>query len=270
MQAYCAHCGEKRPERDDWKLQNIAGEIFGELINVEQSKLWQTLRLLVVRPGQLTREYWSGRRKMFLGPVKLYLVLFAVSLVVYSIHQPTAVYDVRTFASVDSKSRLARELDRIAIGAGIPRAQVEQEINSRMQTYISWSQLLYPLVVALTSKLLFWRSGRYLAEHLIFALHLLAFMLFATVVMWPLYYLFRLGDPYAPSLSSPVYIAMTIVSSIWLVAYLTLALRRIYQAGWPAAAIKGTLIFATYFVVSMVCMVGAVVIAMQVVGGRSP
>ena len=270
MQAYCGHCGEKRPDRSDWKLGTIVGETVSELTELEHSKVWQTLSLLVFKPGQLTREYWSGRRKVFLGPVKLYLVFFALSLVVYSIHQPTAVYDVRTFASVDAKSRLARELDRIASKAGVTRAQVEQEINSRMQAYISWSQLLYPLVVALALKLLFWRTGRYFAEHLIFALHLLVFMLFATLLMWPLYFVLRLGDPSAPSLSSPVYVAITAVSSIWLVAYLILALRRTYDAGWAAAAVKGAVVFAAYFLASMICMVGAVILAMRVVSDASP
>jgi len=270
MQSYCARCGEKRPERDDWKLRNIAGEIVGELTNLEQSKLWQTFWLLVVKPGELTREYWSGRRKVFLGPVKLYLVLFALSLVVYSIHQPTAVYDVRTFARVDAESRLARQLDRIATRTGSSRAQVEQEINSRMQTYISWSQLLYPLAIALMLKLLFWRrSGRYLAEHLIFALHLLAFMLFATLAMWPIYFLFRRGDLSSPSLSSPVYVAITAVSTIWLVAYLILALRRTYHASWAAAAIKGAIVFGAYFLISMIGMVGAVLVAMRFVSSVS-
>ncbi len=40
MQAYCAACGEKRPDREDWKLQHIASETLSELTNVEQSKLY--------------------------------------------------------------------------------------------------------------------------------------------------------------------------------------------------------------------------------------
>jgi hypothetical protein len=105
MAAYCGHCGEKRRDRTDWKLSNIASEAFAEFTNLEHSKLWQTFRLLLFKPGQLTREYWNGRRKRFLGPVKLYLVFFALSLVLYSIHRPTAMYDVRTLAAFDSSGK---------------------------------------------------------------------------------------------------------------------------------------------------------------------
>ena len=261
MQAYCSNCGEKRPDRDDWKLTTIGGEAVSELTELEHSKLWQTLKLVVFKPGQLTREYWRGRRKVFLGPVKLYLVFFALSLVVYSIHQPTAVYDVRTYATADPEGRLARQLDEMASKASVPSEQVAAEINSRMQTYISWSQLLYPLLVALTLKLLFLRHGRYFAEHLIFALHLLVFTLFAMLVMWPLYFLLRLGDQSVPSLTSPVYMGFTAASTLWIAAYMMLALLRAYDASWAAAVVKGAVVFFVYVLVSMVCVMGAVFLA---------
>jgi Protein of unknown function (DUF3667) len=177
--AYCSQCGEKRRDRSDFKLSTIASETVGEITNLEHSKLWQTLRLLLLKPGQLTRDHWVGRRKRYLGPVKLYLIVFAVSLVLYSIHQPTAVYDVRTFVAADRAGDASRLLDNIAEKRGIRREQVTQELNSRWQSYISMSQVVYPLFVGLALKLLFLRRGLYFAEHLIFALHVLAFMFFS-------------------------------------------------------------------------------------------
>jgi len=56
MAAYCSQCGEKRRDRTDWKLSSIASEAFAEITNVEHSKFWQTFRLLLFKPGQLTRE----------------------------------------------------------------------------------------------------------------------------------------------------------------------------------------------------------------------
>jgi hypothetical protein len=207
---------------------------------------------------------------VFLGPVKLYLVFFALSLLVYSMDQRTAVYDVRTYAAVDRDGRLARRLDEMASKAGVPTAQAVDEINARMQTYISWSQLLYPLAVALTLKLLFFRHRRYFAEHLIFALHLLAFSLFAMVVTWPLYFFVRVGDSPVPSLSSVDYIAVTTVSSMWLVGYLMLAIRRTYDASWGAAVWKGMIVFVVYCLASMVCLVAALLLAIRYASGESP
>lgn len=45
---------------------------------------------------------------------------------------------------------------------GIATALFAQEVNSRWQSYISMSQLAYPLFVAFALELLFRRRGRYL------------------------------------------------------------------------------------------------------------
>jgi hypothetical protein len=267
MQSYCAQCGEKRPERDDWKLQSIASEAFAEITSLEHSKVWQTLKLLLIKPGQLTREYWSGRRKAYLGPLKLYLVFFAVTLVLYSIHQPTAVYDVRTMAAFDRGGQLPRLLDKVAQEAGESPSEIAEDINSRWQMYVSWSQLLYPLFVALALKLLFARRGLYFAEHLIFALHVLAFTFLSFILLWPSYFLVGEGLNTASGSSLRSYLVITAVSVVWTAAYLALALRRAYGDNWLVAMLKGLVIFLVYFLVSMVCTTAALFIALGDVAG---
>ena len=185
MAAYCSQCGEKRRDRADWKLSSIAGEAFAEITNLEHSKLWQTFRLLLFKPGQLTRDYWKGRRKRYLGPVKLYLIFFALSLVLYSIHRPTAIYDMRTLAAADSGGELTRLLDELAAKRGIPASNIAQELNSRWQRYISMSQIVYPLFVALALKLFLRRRGLLFRRAPRFRPALLAFLFLSFVIFWP-------------------------------------------------------------------------------------
>lgn len=249
MGVYCSQCGEKRRDREDWKLSIIASETFGEITNVEHSKLWQTLWLLFFKPGQLTRDHWAGRRKRYLGPVKLYLIFFAVALVLYSIHRPTAVYDVRTLAGADRNGDIIRLLDKVAKERRIPADQVVQELNSRWQSYTSASQLIYPLFVALTLKLLLRRRGLYFAEHLIFALHVLAFLFFSYVAVWPLLLVF--GMQITIVRMSTAFLVISIASFVWLIVYLVLAMRRAYGEPWFSAILKGSLVFLTYMVTSM-------------------
>ena len=261
MQAYCARCGEKRPHRDDWKLQSIAGETFSELTNVEHSKLWQTLKLLVFKPGELTREYWTGRRKTYLGPVKLYLVFFALSLLLYSIHQATAVYDVRTLTAMAPEGPLALKLARAATERGVAVSSFTQEVSSRWQSYISMSQLAYPLVVALALKLLFLRRQLYFAEHLIFALHVLAFVYLAFAILWPLYFLAVSPAQNSGNPLSPAYVASTAAGFLWMLVYLVVALRRAYGDNWLRASIYATLVFAVYFVASTALATASLLLA---------
>jgi hypothetical protein len=262
MDAYCSRCGEKRRDHADWKLSSIVSEAFAEITNLEHSKLWQTFWLLVFKPGQLTRNYWSGRRKSFVGPVKLYLVLFALTLVLYSIHRPTAVYDVRSLAGADPRGNAARVFERLASKRSVPLEQIVQELNSRWQSYISLSQPAYPLFVALALMLLLRRRKLYFAEHLIFALHTLAFMLFSFAVTWPLFPLLGIQPSHEPF--SAVYLLISGAGLIWMSAYLVLALRRAYGEGWLAALGKGTLVLLTYFVTTFLFMFITLALAIAV------
>ena len=265
MAAYCSQCGEKRRDRADWRLSSIASEAFAEITNLEHSKLWQTFRLLLFKPGQLTREYWGGRRKRFLGPVKLYFVFFALSLVLYSIHRPTAVYDVRTFTAANPAGWLPRFLDELANKRGVPAPQFVQEVNSRWQSYISMSQVVYPLFVALALKLLFRRRGLYFAEHLIFGLHLLAFTFLTSSLAWPFYALFGLQASVESLTTASVVI--TAGSIVWTVVYLVLAMQRAYAERWLPALIKSGVVYLIYFVVSMFFLFAAFGLAIALTRG---
>lgn len=78
--AYCAHCGEAiHPHAPS------AGEFIHEFVGhyvALEGKLWKTLRLLVGKPGELTREHLLGRRVPYINPLRLYLTL---SLVVFAL-----------------------------------------------------------------------------------------------------------------------------------------------------------------------------------------
>lgn len=70
---YCSRCGQ-RHEPHVHHLSHFAGEAF-ESITHADSRLWRTLGYLLVKPGRLTKEFFSGRRARQLPPFRLYLVV---------------------------------------------------------------------------------------------------------------------------------------------------------------------------------------------------
>ena len=77
---YCSRCGETVAVHSP-----SAGEFLHEFVGhyvALEGKLWQTLRLLVARPGQLTAEHLSGRRIPYINPLRLYVTL---SLLVFAL-----------------------------------------------------------------------------------------------------------------------------------------------------------------------------------------
>lgn len=78
--AYCPECGQNTRERVPTFVQFMR-EATGRYLTFE-GKLWKTLFPLLCRPGFLTRAYFAGQRRRYIGPARLFLVssllLFAV------------------------------------------------------------------------------------------------------------------------------------------------------------------------------------------------
>ena len=55
-------------------LGHLLREAIGDIYDLD-SRLWRTLRPLVLRPGMLTVEFFAGRRARYLPPFRLYLVV---------------------------------------------------------------------------------------------------------------------------------------------------------------------------------------------------
>ncbi len=77
---YCGHCGQRATSRliSLWELTRDA---FGDLFELD-SRLWKTLIPLLLRPGQLTRDYLEGRRARYMPPFRMYLVLSVIFFIV--------------------------------------------------------------------------------------------------------------------------------------------------------------------------------------------
>ncbi len=88
---YCAVCGQRSRSRliSLWELVTDA---FGDLFELD-SRLWQTLIPLMVRPGRLTHDYLQGRRARYMPPFRMYLVLSLLFFVV-------AFFDPRASLSI--------------------------------------------------------------------------------------------------------------------------------------------------------------------------
>jgi len=70
---FCAACGQnsRRSARSVGTLLHDAWHVFTHL----DSTLWRTLRLLLFRPGLLTKEYFAEKRASYIPPFRLYLVI---------------------------------------------------------------------------------------------------------------------------------------------------------------------------------------------------
>lgn len=70
---YCATCGQKN---DDLRRSSLilAKDFFRDTFGFD-SRMWRTLGLLAVAPGDVPKQYAHGRRSRFTPPVRLFLVI---------------------------------------------------------------------------------------------------------------------------------------------------------------------------------------------------
>jgi len=70
---YCFSCGQ-RVDPHPPTIGHFAEEVV-ETVTHADSRLWKTLRMLLLQPGILTVDFFAGRRARYLPPIRLYFIL---------------------------------------------------------------------------------------------------------------------------------------------------------------------------------------------------
>jgi hypothetical protein len=251
---FCHHCGEKRPESRDLSVRHFFSEAAQELTSVEHSKLYYTLRSLLLRPGFLTNEWVAGRRRRYLKPLNLCLGILAVSLFAFSVYKPVSTYDLETLLKQDGRPEVFRPIDRLAERKHTDRSSLLDRISDKWQRYMSLAPLPIVGVFALALQVVFMFSRRYFVEHLVFSMHFVAFSTLTVVLLWPVY--FFIGIKQGP-------LNYSIAAVKWLVdiVYMYFAVRAVYGLRPARTLLAAVLLVAGYFATYLFFLLAAVIAA---------
>lgn len=213
---YCPRCGEKVYLRHEFAIKHYTREIVYQITHID-AKIFKTLQLLFTSPGQLTEEYLLGRKKKYIRPIRLYLVLSMIYFFSFSFFDKAALLDIRHVLKFDFTDLLlpALEAKKQVIGAlndELFYRSINQQLNNKI------SLLLFPaiFIYAAVFKVIFIAKGRYYVEHLIFCLHLMSFSFLRDMLLLPLFLV-----------NKPVGFSLALVTTV---IYLFLAMRRVYAA----------------------------------------
>jgi hypothetical protein len=259
---YCPACGQETTISPP-TLGEFAQQFGGAYLSTEGA-LWRTLKLLLLKPGELTAQYLAGRRKHYVLPLRLYLtisvlVLLAVRLVAeVQIQAPDAVQgkppDLGNvvlnigvgraglkdgqFYCTDLPAWLCKRIQRrLDIK---PEAVIDtvRGVSERFVGNLGASLFLVLPCFALGLKLVHPNRHRRFTEHLVFALHVHAFwFLMLALTLQPMEWL----KPVA-MLAVPV--------------YTLLAMRRVYGGRWWAVLLRAMLVSLLYLTVLSLALLG--------------
>jgi hypothetical protein len=184
---FCANCGESPLQARELTLRGLFGHIFEAFSSID-SRLVRSFRYLVSSPGVLTVAYLEGRRKPYLGPVRLFLIANVLFFAVESLtggtiftapldsHLHTQPWDVL------AQHLVAHRLQALNTTLALYSPGFDQALAVKARSLI----ILMALCFAFAPALVFLRSRRPLIAHAVFSLHFFAFILLllcvATVV----------------------------------------------------------------------------------------
>jgi hypothetical protein len=181
---HCPACGEKALQPKDLTFLGLMGQVFHGLSSID-SRLLHSIRVLLIRPGTITNAYVLGPRKPYIGPFQLFLIVnvafFAVQafaespIFSNSLHSHMYEQDWSEFARSLVGSKLAAAHTTLA--AYTPVFDHAVDVNARSLVIL----LVLPFTLLLIP--MFATSHRPFVTHLVFALHLLAFLLLCSCAL---------------------------------------------------------------------------------------
>jgi hypothetical protein len=227
--AFCPGCGERPLHPRDLTLRGLFDQFLAACTNVD-SKVVRSFRYLVTRPGELTVAYLEGRRQPFLRPVPLFLIANVLFFAFESLcggQVFTTPLDWHLHRQPWSGIAPQMVNDRLAemnttLEAYAPVFDQAVAIHARSMI------IVMALCFALVPMLVFMRRDRPVALHVVFSLHLYAFMLLLLCLLTAIPAISALmGGPGFDSTALDYTLAVSLL--VICAAYLFFAVRRVFE-----------------------------------------
>ena len=175
---YCSVCGECPLRPRDLTLRGFVDQIVQSCTSIDGTLLHST-RCLVTRPGALTLAYLEGRRKPYTLPLQLFLVANLLFFAMESLtgakvfSTPLDMHLQNQFWSGFAQTLVAHHLEKVPTTLEAYARTFDQAVALNAKSLV----VLMVLPFALIPPMVFPRSRRPFVVHLVFSLHLYAFLL---------------------------------------------------------------------------------------------
>jgi hypothetical protein len=245
---FCGSCGQRAiPPYPT--VQELASDAFNELSGWD-GRFATTIRTLIRRPGELTREFLTGRRARYISPIRLYLVAsityFLAAAASPNVQSAPGVAEVggfrigvftpqpatppgrvaenaraaqtEQFTPEERQAALADVARAPAVIRPILRRAIDDPQGLQRSILTTMPRALFALLPVFAGILaLFYRKRNY-PEHLYFALHLHAFVFLALTV----------SELTKITQVTPLIVTVQILVIVTIAIYATLAMRGAY------------------------------------------
>jgi hypothetical protein len=266
---FCAECGQ-RDIPPYPSTRELVVDAFSEVSGWD-GRFASTFRMLIRRPGMLTREFLEGRRARYISPVRLYLASSLVYFIVAAGSPDVRLDDGKTVffgvrltpgveagptsraqrvgdaasQAMESQQALAPEmrdslLAEIATAPGFMQPFLRRSIldpaGFRNSLFTALPRMLFALLPVFAAIVAIFYRGRKYPEHLYFAVHLHAFTFLALALV-----------EFAKYASAPIVVGLAAAVTVLVIpTYATFAFRTTYGGSVAVTLAKEAAIGAIY------------------------
>lgn len=183
---FCPECGEQRARDRHYTLAHFAEETIESFVHAD-GRLLASLRALVLAPGSLTRAYLAGRRRPYLAPLQLFLVLNVVFFLLGATRFAIRVFDtpLQTHLQQEPYSERARAMvDARLAERHVSLATYEEVFDHAATAEAKSLVILIVPAFALFTAVVVLPHRRPAVAHLVFALHAIGMLLLILLALW--------------------------------------------------------------------------------------
>ena len=283
---YCPNCGQENHDLNV-PVKHLVAEFFEGTLHFD-TKVWHTLKYLILKPGLLTEKFNVGQRASYVPPFRLYVF---VSLIFFFVLALTSDQIVQLEGTKDAEAGATAVLPGLTINASLAdsvaatadsvelkklqeseelkalQASLEEDKHfalikekfsrfvsndeqSKQKVFKNISFMMFVLMpfFALLLYLFYWKQHRNYVEHLMFSIHLHTF--YFILIIFAL-----LVSKALPNLGLE-----GLVFAI-MVLYLFLALHRVYRQSYLRTLLNLVPIGITYLLTLVIFILGTVAIS---------
>ena len=277
--SYCAQCGQETSLALP-TVRALLREAAGRYVALD-GRLWRTMSALLFRPGFLTLEYFAGRRRRYIRPARLFLVLSVVLFAVMGWAGRAALLvdkdliraereaparakaaakddvsvaierDLKLHMDIAEDSWLDPLRNRAETFNALPLQQKAEQLFAGVLRYGPYAIVALLPAFALLLKLVYLgrarryplRPRRYVA-HLVFAAHNHAFLLLVGVL--------------AMALPVPV---LRSALGVWVIVYLLWSMKAVYGGRWSGVLARASVLLIAYAICFGLAVAGLLIAA---------
>jgi hypothetical protein len=202
---FCSQCGEHALDRHSLTLSHfLKHNVLHELSHVD-GKIFRTFRYLVFRPGFLSAEYFAGRRRRYINPVRLLLTCLLVlallgrtgsmtmslgklKLNLLPPGPPSAGTIDETIAKLDVFGILTSLMEKESRSKDLKTPAAVEKFNHELKTYATALSFCNVLLLSGLLAIVYRKRRSLYVEHLVFSLHLASFVLLFSILPTPLFW----------------------------------------------------------------------------------